>query len=59
MDTQKIDELKKKLESIGGDLSPRDKKFALDELNLLIGQMNADIEAYVLKIKTLEIAQRV
>ncbi len=58
MDTQKIDELKKKLESIGDDLSPRDKKFALDELNLLIGQMNADIEAYVLKIKTLEIAQQ-
>lgn len=59
MDTQKIDELKKKLESNGGDLSPRDKKFALDEINVLVGQLNSDIEEYVLKMKTLEIEQRV
>ncbi len=57
MDTQKIDELKKKLEALGDDLSPRDKKFALDELNALVGQINGDIEEYVLKIKSLEIKQ--
>ena len=57
MDINKIEELKQKLESLGSDLSARDKKFTLDEANALIEQINAEIEAYIVAMKTLELKQ--
>lgn len=59
MDSNKINDLKKKLEQLEAGLSEHDRKFATDELNALVTDINKDLEEYIRQIKILEAKQSV
>ncbi len=53
MDIETIQKLKEKIASLESEFSEKDKQFATEELNSLIGELNQDIEAYLVKMDTL------
>lgn len=54
---EKIEAIKKRLNSLEEGLTEEEKALARIELDALVTGINAEIEAYLVKMKTIEIKQ--
>lgn len=54
---KKIEVIKKRLSALEEGLTEEEKVLARAELDVLVTDINAEIEAYLIKMKTLEIKQ--